>query len=226
MRRSGDADRVGGRAKDRTAASTSEMARFETDTLGTRENLTHLSDVSGRWIDRAHRHRNLTKLILDMDSSVSETYGQQQGSAYNGHFEWTCYHLLFLFHPFGAVERVMLRRGNHASAKFWRRVLMPVIERYRGRDVPKFFCGDSAFALPKLFALLEREGFRYAIRLMFNALLERKIARWAARRTRRRCSTTTCGIGPGRGTNPAGWWSRSPGTPASCSRGWASSSPT
>ena len=68
---------VGGRAKDHTAASTSEMARFETDTLGTRENLQHLSDLLGRWIDRAHRHRTLTKLILDMDSSVSETYGQQ-----------------------------------------------------------------------------------------------------------------------------------------------------
>ncbi len=72
---------VGSRAKDRTAASTSEMARFETETLSTRENLQHLSDLSGRWIDQAHRHRNLTKLILDMDSSVSETYGRQQGSA-------------------------------------------------------------------------------------------------------------------------------------------------
>ena len=41
---------VGGRAKDRTAASTSEMARFETDTLGTRENLRQLSDLLGRLI--------------------------------------------------------------------------------------------------------------------------------------------------------------------------------
>src|SRR3954463_16316274 len=62
---------VGGRAKDATAASTSEMARFETDTLGTRENLKHLSDVLGRWVDRAGRHRTFTTLILDMDSSVS-----------------------------------------------------------------------------------------------------------------------------------------------------------
>ena len=63
---------VGGRAKDHTAASTSEMARFETETLGTQENLKHLSDVQGRWIDQAHRHRTLTRLILDMDSSVAE----------------------------------------------------------------------------------------------------------------------------------------------------------
>ena len=53
---------------------------------------------------------------------------------------------------------------------------MPVIDRYRDRDIPKFFRGDSAFAFPKLFALLEREGFRYAIRLKSNAVLERKAA--------------------------------------------------
>ena len=81
---------VGGRAKDQTAASTSEMARFETETLSTTENLKFLIDLSGQWIDQAHRHRQLTKLILDMDSSVSETYGHQQGSAYNGHFGCTC----------------------------------------------------------------------------------------------------------------------------------------
>jgi hypothetical protein len=167
---------VGGRATDTQAASTSEMARFETETLSTRENLKHLMDLSGRWIDQAHQHRKLAKLILDMDSSVSETYGHQQGTAYNGYFACTCYHPLFLFNQFGDLERVLLRRGNHPSAKFWRRVLLPVIARYRDLDLPKFFRGDSAFALPKLLRLLEREGFRYAIRLKANAVLERRIA--------------------------------------------------
>jgi len=130
---------VGGRAKDQSAASTSEMARFETETLSARENLKHLLDLSGKWIDQAQQHRKLTKLILDMDSSVSETYGHQEGIAYNGYFACTCYHPLFLINQFGDLERVMPRRGNHPSAKFWRRVLLPVIERYRDRDIPKYF---------------------------------------------------------------------------------------
>src|SRR5262249_41120213 len=159
----------GGRAKDATAASTSAMARFETEILSTKENLKYLMDLSGKWIDQVHRHRKLTNLILDMDSSVSETYGQQQGSAYNGHFGCTCYHPLFLFNQFGDLERVMLRRGNRASAKYWRRVLLPVIARYRHLDLPKFFRGDAAFAGPKLLRLLEQEGFRYAIRIKANA---------------------------------------------------------
>src|SRR5262245_37987233 len=167
---------VGGRAQYAHAASTSEMGRFETETLSTKDNLKHLMDLSGQWIDQAHQHRKLAKLILDMDSSVSETYGHQEGTASNGHFGCTCYHPLFLFNQFGDLERLMLRRGNHASAKFWRRALLPVIERYRGLDIPKFFRGDAAFAGPKLLRLLELEGFRYAIRIKANAVLERKIA--------------------------------------------------
>jgi hypothetical protein len=107
------------------------MARCETETLSTQENLKQLMDLSGQWSDQAHQLRKLTKLILDMGSSVSETYGHQEGSAYNGHFGCTCYHPLFLFNQFGDLERVLLRRGNRASAKFWRRVLQPVIARYR-----------------------------------------------------------------------------------------------
>jgi hypothetical protein len=55
---------VGGRAKNQAAASTSEMARFETETLSATENLKHLMDLSGQWIGQAHRHRELPKLIV------------------------------------------------------------------------------------------------------------------------------------------------------------------
>ena len=118
---------VGGRAAqaDKEASSTSGVGRFETETLSTESNLTALMDLSGEWIDKAHQRRPLKQLILDLDSSVSETYGKQEGTAYNGHFECNCYHPLFLFNQLGDVERCMLRRGNHASAKFWRRVLLP-----------------------------------------------------------------------------------------------------
>jgi hypothetical protein len=135
-----------------------------------------LIDLPSRWIDRAHRQRKLTRLVLDMESSVSETYGHQQGSAYNGHFGCTCYHPLLLFNQFGDLERVMLRRGNHPSTKFWRRVLLRVIARYRDLKIPKFFRGDAAFATPKLTTVLEAENYRYAIRLKANVVLERHIA--------------------------------------------------
>jgi DDE family transposase len=168
---------VGGRVSqpEKQAASTSEVGRFETETLSTKSNLTALMDLSGQWIDQVHQRQPPKELILDLDSSVSETYGKQEGTAYNGHFECVCYHPQFLFNQFGDLEQAMLRRGNHASAKFWRRVLLPVIERYRYLDIPKFFRGDAAFAHPALYRLLEKEDDRYAIRMAANAVLERAI---------------------------------------------------
>jgi hypothetical protein len=83
---------VCGRARDHTAASPSEIGRFETETLTTRENLNRLMDLTGQWIDRVHRLRELTRIVLALDGSVSDTYGRQQGSAVNGHFGCPCYH--------------------------------------------------------------------------------------------------------------------------------------
>ena len=40
-------------------------------------------------------------LDLDMDSSESPVYGDQEQSAYNGYFESVCYHPLFLFNRQG-----------------------------------------------------------------------------------------------------------------------------
>ena len=88
------ADREG---LDRPAASGSEMGRFETEWLATELNLAALADLSGSWIDRVHARRPPDGVILDMDSSESPTHGEQEGSAYNGHFGCTCYHPLFVF---------------------------------------------------------------------------------------------------------------------------------
>jgi hypothetical protein len=166
---------VGGRAKDKQAASTSQMGRFETDVLTQPKNLTALTDLSGLWIDRVHQTKPIHEIILDMDSSVSETYGEQEGSAYNGHFGCTCYHPLFCFNQFGDLERCLLRNGNVASAEDWPSVLEPIVARYRGKDLRRFFRGDAAFARPELYVYLEVESYLYAIRLPANDVLQREI---------------------------------------------------
>jgi len=166
---------VGGRAEERTAASTSQMGRFETDVLTQPGNLKVLTDLSGQWIDTLLQRKAGDQIILDMDSSVSETHGHQEGSAYDGHFECTCYHPLFCFNQDGDLERALLRNGNVHSADDWRSVLEPVVTRYRTTTAKKFFRGDAAFAIPELYMFLEAEYYGYAIRLKSNSLLEREI---------------------------------------------------
>jgi hypothetical protein len=161
---------------DRRAASTSQMGRFEAEWLATEENLAVLSNLSGIWIDRVHDRKKPKVIVLDMDSSESPTHGDQEGSAYNGHFGCTCYHPLFCFNQFGDLERCLLRPGNVHSAEDWRLVFEPVVARYRDRPLRRYFRADAAFAKPEIYEFLEAEGYAYAIRLPTNAVLQEQIA--------------------------------------------------
>ena len=40
--------------------------------------LKSLMDVPGKWIDRVRQRRSLDKLILDLESSVNQTYGRRE----------------------------------------------------------------------------------------------------------------------------------------------------
>src|SRR5271165_4080796 len=160
---------------DRQAASTSQMGRFENGWLTSEANLAALVDLSGAWIDRVHARRPQTTIVLDMDSSVSETHGAQEGSAYNGHFGCTCYHPLFVFNHFGDLERCALRPGNVHSADSWGDVLKPVVVRYQGKVLRIYFRADAAFAMPGMYECLEAERIKYAIRLPANQVLQNRI---------------------------------------------------
>ena len=184
---------VGGGAVDGQAASASQMGRFETETMPMPENRVALADLSGQWIDRFHDRRGLKVIVLDMDSSVSPTHGDQEGTAWNGHFDCTCYHPLFLFNQFGMLERCALRPGNVHSADGWREVLDPVIARYAGRKLGgRFFRADAAYASPAIYARLEKAGYFYAIRLPANADLHDRIAHRLARPLGRPSQAKAC----------------------------------
>ena len=166
---------AGGRAIERTAASTSLMGRFETEILTQSKNLELLMGLPGKWVDRVHQRKLLKQLILDMDSSVSPTYGNQEGTAYNGYFQCMCYHPLFCFNQYGDLERALLRNGNVHSADDWRSLLEPIVNRYRDHDILRFFRGDAAFADPRMYRYLEAEGYSYTIRLKGNQILHGKV---------------------------------------------------
>ena len=121
---------VGWQGIDKQAASTNTMSRFETEVLTEEENLDGLTRRNVEWVDKAMPHTSQQRVILDMDSSESPVHGQQEGVAYNGHFESVCYHPLFLFNHFGDCEGAMLRPGNVHSAERSREALEPVVERY------------------------------------------------------------------------------------------------
>jgi Transposase DDE domain group 1 len=166
---------VGGKAAHGFAASPSQMGRFETQWLAAPANLSALSDLSGQWIDIVHGRRPPRGSVLDMDSSVSPTHGEQEMSVWNGHYQCTCYHPLFVFNQFGDLERCILRPGNVHSADGWESVLKPVIVRYQGKVLRIYFRADAAFAMPGLYECIEAERVKYAIRIPTNQVLQNRI---------------------------------------------------
>ena len=161
---------VGGRAVKHGAASASAMGRFETQMLTQPDNLAVLADLPGLWIDAVHYRRPPKTVTLDMDSSESPVHGDQEGSAWNGHFQSKCLHPLFVFNQFGDLERCALRPGNVHSSDDWEDVLKPVLARYSNEARPSI----TRERLIKTGVRLVRHA-RYAVFQMAEAALPRQV---------------------------------------------------
>ena len=114
---------------DRSAALTSTVHWFETELLAHEGKPVGLMAVNSDLIGQAETCDQADRIVLDMDSSERPVHGQQEGGAYNGHFESVCYHPLFLFTDHGDCVAAKLRRGNVSSADDWDELLVPEIDR-------------------------------------------------------------------------------------------------
>ena len=156
---------------DRSAALTSTLHWFETELLTHEGNLVGLMAVNRDLIGQAETCDRADRIVLDMDSSESPVHGQQEGGAYNGHFESVCYHPLFLFTDHGDCVAAKLRRGNVSSADDWASCWCRRLTGSRRGA----FRADTAFARPAIYEALEARGVQYAIRMPANKNLELEI---------------------------------------------------
>ena len=157
---------------DRGGALTSRLQSFETEMLASEENLLGLMAVNRELVAQAETQDDSERVVLDMDSTESPVHGQQEGSAYNGHFESVCYHPLLLFNQHGDCLAAKLRPGNVHSAEDWNELLLPEIERQQAAGKQVTFRGDAAFAKPEIYEFSEERGVQYAIRIPANKSLE------------------------------------------------------
>ena len=166
---------AGDRAITGSAASASQMGRFETKWLCRPENLSALADLPGQWIDKVHQRRPPRIVVLDMDFERKPDLRRAGRQRLQRPCRLHCYHPLFVFNQLGDVERCALRPGNVHSAEGWRAVLEPVMARYRGTVKRLHFRGDAAFANPEVYEFHEAEGIGYTIRLPANRVLQNRI---------------------------------------------------
>jgi len=163
---------------ERGAALTSRLQSFETEVLTQANNLAGLAALHRELVARAEAIDSPRRTVLDMDSTEISVYGEQEQSAYNGHFESTCYHPLLLFNREGDCLAAKLRPGNVHSAEGWEELLLPEIECQQRLGKEVVFRADAAFAKPELYEALEEWDVKYAIRLPGNDNLQRNIRYW------------------------------------------------
>ena len=143
--------------------------------LASEENLLGLMALNRGLVGQGEAFDDSERVVLDMDSTESPVHGQQEGSAYNGHFESVCYHPLLLFNQHGDCLAAKLPPGNVHSAEDWDELLLPEIERQQAEGKQVTLRADAAFAKPEIYEALEERGADYAIRIPANKSLELEI---------------------------------------------------
>ena len=139
---------------DRGAALTSRFRTFETEVLAENGNFAGLARLNRELIGKAESLGSLYRTVLDMDSTEIPVYGEQEHSAYNGHFESTCYHPLLLFNREGDYLAAKLLPGNFHSAEVWEELLLPEINGQLRMGKKVAFRADAAFAMLDIYEAL------------------------------------------------------------------------
>lgn len=118
-------------------------------------------------------------VILDLDSTLLDAYGNQEGKAFNYHYQSNGYHPLLCYDGItGDLIRIQLRDGTDYSCTGITDFLQPILDEYLN-DYPGISLllrGDSGFATPDLYKQCEENGTRYVIRLKENAILHKEAA--------------------------------------------------
>ena len=116
-------------------------------------------------------------IILDLDSTLLNAYGKQEGRAFNFHYQSNGYHPLVCYDGItGDLIKIQLRDGTQYSSTGVVDFLQPILDEYL-EDFPEvklLLRGDSGFATPGLYKQCEENGTGYVIRLKENAVLRDK----------------------------------------------------
>jgi hypothetical protein len=113
-------------------------------------------------------------MLFDIDSTLFGTYGEQEGEGFNYHYSSHGYHPLLCYDGLtGDLLKAELRDGTVYTSNGVVDFITPLLEEYMNRypGIALYLRGDSGFAVPKLFELLEHNSGSYAIRLKVNKTL-------------------------------------------------------
>lgn len=116
-------------------------------------------------------------VILDLDSTLLDAYGRQEGKAFNLHYQSNGYHPLVCCDGMtGDLIKIQLRDGTQYSCTGVIDFLRPILDEYLNEypAIRILLRGASGFATPDLYKQCEENGTSYVIRLKENDILHEK----------------------------------------------------
>lgn len=113
-------------------------------------------------------------ILLDLDSTLLDTYGNQEGEGFNYHYQNHGYHPLVAYDGItGDLLKIQLRDGTDYSSTGVSEFLQPLLDEFGEDypDIPLLLRADSGFTKPELYEQCETNGISYVIRLKNNGVL-------------------------------------------------------
>lgn len=118
--------------------------------------------------------RKHQSLGIDVDSFPIEVFGEQPGSAYNGHYEARIYHpLMASVAETGDILDLMLRNGNVHTANESLDFILAILDKMKEACQSAFLRIDAGFPEDQLLSAVEKRGVRYVARIKNNKVLDR-----------------------------------------------------
>lgn len=118
-------------------------------------------------------------MLFDLDSTLLDTYGKQEGEGFNFHYQAHGYHPLLCYDGLtGDLLKAELRDGTQYCSNGAADFMIPLMQEYRSNypEMDLYLRGDSGFASPDLYEACEDNDCNYAIRLKENSRLRANAA--------------------------------------------------
>ncbi len=136
------------------------------------DTLMQFDDIDKSLRDIIYSIKRPEHMLLDLDSTLFDTYSNQEGEGFNFHYQAHGYHPLLCYDGLtGDLLKVELRDGTLHCSNDADKFMEPLFQEYLERGIKTYLRGDSGFSSPKLYKICEMNGCSYAIRLKQNSSL-------------------------------------------------------
>ena len=135
--------------------------------------------INSRMRDIVYSVKMPEMMLFDIDSTLLNTYGNQEGEAFNFHYQAHGYHPLLCYDGLsGDLLKAELREGTKYCSNGAAEFMIPLLKEYRSRypSMPLYLRGDSGFASPDMYKACEENDCKYAIRLKLNKTLQENVS--------------------------------------------------